>query len=484
MANSDKHYKDLKDLEESQTPEDNFEVEITDLDPLAEQQAENAPSENNVRNDRNKAVPSTSVRISLRSRLALRQRILRVVTSAVIILVALALILNSIIPVHTLLGLLARPTPTATLAPTLNIYHFYLDASPSWGKLSLDGHPLTFSTDEPLQLPRGRHQFVWQAEPFRTIRCTLSVPVTARDTCKHISIQSPTDSPPDEAQEVTFYDTLNMLPVTQQAALIQAAQAALAVEQSTTTVQPGEQFVHFVGSHFTDVATQPLHATLHFDLSVGNSHLENLLCANDFNMECFFLHRFQAQDVTQNCAWFCTEPDTYAPQIAPNSWQAVVIAHAYWDYATLDGRTIATDQPDTVLDLTNSAHFMFLNIVWDGVHWRATFNTLDAGGFNTLACLAANDEFSEVSPPVGLNSFGFSPVSTTVPALGCVEIVEPTAANPSAPAPVSSPQALCLYRFGIMLAANTTAHHYWPHMLVASAYEQSLARQLVASPAT
>ncbi len=497
MGSSDKHYQDLK---ESQTPNDEFEVELIDLDALCsrargagpEPYSKKAPYQSNVSNGRNDSddrdnrdhrdeeIAANHVRVSLRSRLALHQRLLRASISVAIVVVALVLILNSIIPVHTLLGLLVRPTHTTTLAPTSNTDYFYLDASPPWGKLTLDGHPLIISTIEPVQLARGRHQFTWQADPFRAMHCTLTVPVAATDTCKHISFHSSTTGS-DEAQEVTFYDTLNMLPPTQQTALIHAVQTALDAEQSTTTVQPGEQFVHFVGSHYTDVATQPLQATLHFDLSIGDTKLENILCANVYNIECSFLHTFQAQSVTQNCAWFCTESNTYTTYTVPNYWQAVVIAHEYWDYSTLDGRAIATDQPDTDLDLADSAHFISLNIVWDGFQWQSVFNAQDAGGFNTLACLAANNEFTEIPPPIGLNSFGFSQASTKVSALGCVEIVQATAANPSSSVPASPPQALCLYRFGVMLAANALAHRYWPHMPVATAYEQSLAKRLVAT---
>ena len=468
-------------------PNDDFEIEIIDLDMLPEESAVKAPGDSNDHNDGNEAIQQIPVRVSLRSKLTPRQRVIRVIGLAVVVIVSLTLILNGIAPVHSLLGLLVGPTPASIPMLTPDSNHFYLDASPPWGKLSLDGHPLAFSTVEPVQLPPGLHQFVWQAQPFHAIRCTLSVPVSATDTCKHFAIASPLNGSSEDAQEVMFYDTLNMLPTTQQAALILAAQAGLDAGQSTTTVQPGEQFVHFVGSRSTEVTTRPLHATLHYDLSVGNANLENSLCADSYNMECDFLHRFQAQDVTQSCAWFCTEPDTYTSSPVPDAWRAVVIAHAYWDYATLDGRTVATDQPDTILDLTNSAHFVFLTIAWDGTNWHAAINMQEAGGFNTLACLAAASEFSEIPPPVGLDGYGFSSAATTVSALGCVEIVQPTAAAPSAPAPssfASPPQALCLYRFGIILAANALAHHYWPHMPIANAYEQLLARQLAAMQPT
>lgn len=475
-----------KELEESQRQDDDFEIEMIDLDALAEElePAPESPRGRYGRNNADETIVPAPVRVSLRSKLTRRQRIVQIVASVAVIIVALVLILNSIVPVRSLLRLAAGPTPgpTSTLAP--NIDYFYLDASPPWGNLTLDGHPLTFSTIAPLQLSRGRHQFVWQASPFQPVRCRLSVPIAATDTCTHITIATQVNGSASTAQEVTFYDTLNMLSGTQQAALIQAAQAALDAAQSTTMVQPGEQFVHFVGSHTnstshtTDIATQQLHAILHFSLSVGDTGLENAICASPYSSECDSLYRFQSQNVTQNCAWFCTDPNSYTPLTVPNYWQAIVIAYEYWDFTTLDGHAIATNQPDTTHDLTNSAHLLFLNISWDGTHWQATFNTLQASGYNTPGCLAANNELNAMPPPVGLDSFGFSVTPATVPADGCLEIVQTTAASPSSAVPSSPPRAFCLYRFGIMLAANTLAHRYWPSMPVANPYEQALAKHL------
>jgi hypothetical protein len=470
-----------KDLEESQRQDDDFEIEIIDLDASPKRPASKLPGEGYERSDWHETLQPTPVRVSLHSKLTQRQRIVRLVGSAVVIIVALLLILNSIVPTHSLLGLLAAPTPAATATFAPNIDHFYLDASPPWGKLTLDGQPLTFSTNAPVQLARGHHQFVWQANPFQPARCTLSVPITATDTCKHFAIPTQVNGSASTAQEVTFYDTLNMLPKTQQAALIQAAQGALDAVQSTTTVQTGEPFVHFVGSHTTDIATQPLHATLHFSLSVGDPELENEICASHYSSECDSLYRFHSQDFTQNCDWFCTDPGSYSTLTVPNYWQALVIAHEYWDFVTLDGHTIATNQPDTTNDLTNSAHLLFLNIIWDGSHWQATFDALQASGYNTLGCLAANNELNVIPPPVGVISFGFSATPATVPADGCLEIIQLTAASPSSSVPVSPPQALCLYRFGVMLAANALAHRYWPSIPIANPGEQYLAKHLAAT---
>ncbi|MHB8600660.1 MAG: hypothetical protein ACYDER_28125 [Ktedonobacteraceae bacterium] len=470
-----------KDPGESQKQDDDFEIEIIGLAASPEEPASKSTGESGERSDLNETVQLTPVHVSLRAKLTRRQRIVRVSGSAIVIIVALLLILNSIVPTHRLLGLLAGPTPIATATLASNIDHFYLDAGPPWGKLTLDGQPLTFSTLEPVQFTRGHHQFVWQASPFQPIRCTLSVPVATTDTCKHITIATQVNGAASTAEEVTFYDTLNMLPKTQQTALIQAAQAALDSAQSTTTVQPGEQFVHVVGSHTTAIATQPLHAILHFSLSVGDPELENAICASYYNSECSSLYRFKSQDVTQNCDWFCTDPDSYTTFTVPNYWQTLVIAYEYWDFVTLDGHTIATNQPDTTRDLTNSAHLLFLNFIWDGTRWQATFDALQGGSYNSLGCLAANNELNAMPPPVGLDSFGFSVTPATVPANGCLAIIQSTAASPSSSVEVSPPQAFCLYRFGVLLAANALAHHYWPSMPVANPYEQSLAKRLAAT---
>ncbi len=464
-------------LEEWQGRDDELDIEIVDLDKLPEH-AEPVQEDDAEQGNGKEAAPLMPVRVSLRSRLTQRQRLWRMVVLAAVIIVALVLILNSVIPAHSLIGLLMGPTPTATATLAPNVDHFYLDASPPWGQLYLDGQLLSFSPIEPVQLSRGQHHFVWQAKPFQTVRCTLSVPISAGDTCKHVAVSTPIDGQNSEAEEVTFYDTLNMLPEAQQTTLIQAAQGALNAAQSTTTVQPGERFIDVVGNHTSAIATQPLHATVHFDLLVGNSNLQRLICSNTYSPECLFLYRFASQDTTQNCGWFCTEPGTYSPVTLPNYWQAGVIAYEYWNFTTLDGRPIAIDQPDTELNLTQSAHIILLNIAWDGTRWQAAINLEEESGYNTLACLAADNEFDQIPPPAGIGGFGFAVTPATVPADGCLDVVQTTAANPSASEPASAPQALCLYRFGIMLAVNVLAHRYWPSMALATPYEQKLAERM------
>jgi hypothetical protein len=62
---------------------------------------------------------------------------------------------------------------------------------------------------------------------------------------------------------------------------------------------------------------------------------------------------------------------------------------------------------------------------------------------------------------------------------GCVAAIVPQ--QQTIPPASTPPVAYCLYRFGVLLAANTLAHRYWPDLPVADAYEQQLAQQVAAN---
>jgi hypothetical protein len=49
------------------------------------------------------------------------------------------------------------------------------------------------------------------------------------------------------------------------------------------------------------------------------------------------------------------------------------------------------------------------------------------------------------------------------------------------PIAANAPQANILYRFGVLLAANSFAHRWWPNLPVVNSYEQAIANQLIAS---
>jgi hypothetical protein len=100
-----------------------------------------------------------------------------------------------------------------------------------------------------------------------------------------------------------------------------------------------------------------------------------------------------------------------------------------------------------------------------------------------LACSIAEDGLGQfldtgrVGTPHGTFDVRFATSSSL--AAGCVALVmlEPNTTTPTTGLP---PTAYCFYRFGLWLAANATAHQFWPTMLQANAYERNLAHQLIA----
>src|SRR5262249_47983966 len=74
------------------------------------------------------------------------------------------------------------PTPTATI-PLGGDTVFYEHGAP-WGRLTVDGRTSPFGAAPQMGfLVRGRHTVVYQADPFPSLRCIISTPESAADTC-------------------------------------------------------------------------------------------------------------------------------------------------------------------------------------------------------------------------------------------------------------------------------------------------------------
>ncbi len=242
--------------------------------------------------------------------------------------------------------LVVAPTPTATLVSGDNL--FYIQALPK-GTISIDGQTLKSVPDpssgqRPLQLSRGRHNIVWQAQPFAPISCVVSIPSTITNQCSDESItQSPSGS---NVRLITFNASLNNLPSTPRNALIHTLQDTLNTLQSTSIVQPGEHYLYTSpsGSVSTRIATQQLRATLHFNLDTNPAAKRTCtsisgedICANN----------------GQNCISFCTlQVNTYpgtppGTQAPTEGWTVLALFYPTWTYTTASGQIIAQNQPDS-----------------------------------------------------------------------------------------------------------------------------------------
>jgi hypothetical protein len=193
----------MRDIEPGQSQND-FEIHVSGLDELDTAANGSQPSHRS-----RKPVFSP------------RQRRLYLVLLNGLMIVVVVLILASTTSVRDLVSSVfihPTPSPTATLVPGVDL--FYVQASPSWGRLLADGHSTSIPAigiDPPLRFARGQHLLVWQADPFLSQRCTVSVPNSPADTCNYRETAPSTSGL--SAWVITFSESLATLSHEQRATL-------------------------------------------------------------------------------------------------------------------------------------------------------------------------------------------------------------------------------------------------------------------------
>ncbi len=469
---------------ESEQPrdQDDFEIEITDIDELEEFELSSTPSK--------PSQPRASQRFSPRLR-----RLQLVLTTSIVVL-AVMLILGSTAPVRELVGrLIIGPTSTPLPALGPGAYLFYIHGNPPWGRLSIDGHEVAHLpvviVDPPLRLSPGRHVLTWRADPFPAQSCTLTVPARySTDTCRlkdSIQVQSAI-----YASIVTFNESLNMLSDAQRASLIQATQAALDTRQYSETVQPGELFAYSPEVSGLEnnpcritsqsilcyaAAKQPLRATLRFQLDVNSSQ----------NSSCTILE--SCKIAGQDCRLFCDTTALEGHVLSSSlilEWHVLAVARSLWEYVRQDGQIIADHQSDTFIAEMQNEHFVPLSITWDNSGWHvSTLFPNPQVIYGDPVCASAIGDARALANNFVINGMSIQVLQQSVSgadlAAGCVVVITPGDAVGLPPTSTLSPplRAFCLHRFGVLLAANDLAHRQWPYLPLASTYEQHLAQQLV-----
>lgn len=473
-------------------------------------EAPSSPSPTPVPPEAESAAPARVPRASSGNRL---QTIITLSILAIVVLVILGTLtpLKNIVTQH-FSG--PSPTPVATLVPGDN--KFYIATGPAWGTVSIDGHPLSrlpvFGQDPPLQLSRGAHIITWHADPFQPESCTVYVPSLIKEPCPY------ENTSPGNPRTITFTASLANLPTSQRASLVAAAQAALNRFAATTTLQPGELYVRLVPpqSVGTGTAQQALQASEHFSLDTDPNSgrscnpYSGVVCSSAIGPG------------NSNCIQFCTfttnfEPGAVQPGAkSSTAWETMGLFYSTWDYHTLSGQSVAKGQPDTTeLDNVSDDYPVYFDIQWLNQKWRVTVNNTSPSFFagvnpvsqnpacqsihdqatqvldgcmtldtNYLACtsmqvLVSNNTTYMTTQNASKTSVNWSFLAGQNVADGCVAVIVPQ--QQTVP-PASTPQvAYCLYRFGVLLAANALAHRYWPDLPVADAYEQQIAQQVAAS---
>jgi hypothetical protein len=478
----------MSDVESEQTQND-FEIEISHVDKPD-------VADNSSKPVRPSASPLSSPR---------RRRLQLTITAAIVILTVI-LIMATTAPVRELVrGAFIHPalTPTPSLFPGVDL--FYIQGTPPWGHLSIDGHSIArlprISIDPPFRLTRGQHMLVWSAEPFQAQRCTVSIPARyGTDTCFYK--KTATANSELAAWVITFSESLVTLSGDLRIALIQAAQAALDAQPLTDTVQPGELYAlppqnpacqpAQVELQCYATAKQPLKATLSFQ--VDTDAVANAFCAGP-QPSCTFLY--------QNCHLFCTGSALVSS--ASQEWNVIAPVRSLWKFTTLEGRILVSDVPDNIFGdsitgQSNDEALLELSVTWENLEWHVAvlssasvqntdFDPLIANTQNSIflnpTCGSTQDEVGPLEPPADANGplyLQWQFMTGLLPAPGCLAVGTPRQVEGITPTPTYSPPfvAYCLHRFGVLLAANNMAHHSWPYLPLADAYEQHMAKQLAA----
>lgn len=385
-----------------------------------------------------------------------------------LLLFCLALLLSSVSGLHaSLLTSLLGSNPTPTAAAGLHIDLLYVNATPPWGTLGIDGtqpvHIPDPASGQPLRLRAGTHHLTWRAAPFPTRSCTISVPSLSTDTC----LADETAQTPDQhlAWIVSFTNAMLALPKAQQDALNRQIQRLLDEFQASDLVQPGEQFATTTAADDDPslpaaVAGQPLRATLH--LTLDSQGVGNACTSGGMVNACTINER--------RCGGLCTQSNQ------GQFWDVLAVIKTSWTYTTLDGRVVAINMADAQGSAARIEHVIALAIRWDDGAWHVQATPQFFNG--PIPCVTASD-YAAISTTFGTSpfqAFAWRYIPASNLAAGCLVVL--TSMTNGGPSPSASSQILYLHRFGIFLAINRLAQEYNPFLPHPTPYELGLARQL------
>ena len=306
--------------------------------------------------------------------------------------------------------------------------------------------------------------------------CTVSVPPNFRiDTCAYNQMLSNNQG---GGWLFKFPVSLTKLSNTQQEALISAVQAELQTYTSTEIVQPGEVYATDALGLQQAIAHKPLKVMVHYSLDT-NAAL-SISCGPYF----FTDSPHSCSNQGRNCHAFCNASEYFVPQQTKMQvWDVFVTVRVAFEYTTLDGKLIVqtVERVDSAMQYE---HLLPLQISLNGTQWHVVSSAslllsdipaqIPSFVCDTAQRKAANSSF--LGGTFESSFSGMTWKSISLPdTVSCLNVVTMPQSLTSVEA---QPYALCLYRFGIFLAANQLAHTYWPHMQVATVEEQHIAQQV------
>lgn len=377
-------------------------------------------------------------------------------------------------PRTTLDTLLGIPSPTATAPLALGTSIFFVAHRVPWGVLTIDStrndiadidivaslpnDPLDGSPD--FLLDRGRHQVVYNAPPFAPLRCVVTVPAAARDTCPLAT--------PDETQSQRYIvgaarildlgATLANLPAQSLADLKTAAAAAISLSTPTILARAGE---HYLGTDSqTHTFAQDAQATLFRAPWTGTPVFGQT-----------------------DCHFLC--PSTQDGSGGITAWNVgAQVRQGYHYTAAAPGGAVPDDTPLACTPASsNQPYCPILDQVELAVTWAGRWQvSLAATPQQSLTCQAASELLS-IWMYGAVGGGAYSPPMQPVPPVAAANPVEGCVAGVQIQQPSGTVTIELLYRFGVLLTLDAAGSAAFPYLPSADAPEQALAQQILAHKA-
>jgi hypothetical protein len=356
-----------------------------------------------------------------------------------------------------------KPTPLVRLGPdSLQVLH-----GVPWGTLRLDGQSaatlgislaprIPDETAPAFTLRKGQHTLEYTADPFPPLRCQISQPASASDTCP--LFDPPPKYPVQNQNGSRILDvgaTLDHLPASQLSALRQATQARLddGLGGAVARVALGARYLGADSQIAT--ATQPLNASPLFALNAD---------PND-----------DGPWAGQPCVILC---ETYpGAKLDASSWSIVAHVIVSWRYSQLNGKVALDHAPAATPERHQHIRQPFA-VRWNG-SWQVIISTASARIPTPLCAVATSllgERLTQATAPE-LATYAWDSISAPNTAEGCLLIGGPSNGN----GPVG-PTANVLYRFGVLYAANDAAHRLLPSLPLVDAHGQTIASQIATQP--
>jgi hypothetical protein len=362
-----------------------------------------------------------------------------------------------------------KPKVTPTLTPLVRLGPDSLQVlhGVPWGTLRLDGQsaatlgislaPRIPDESAPaFTLRKGQHALEYTAEPFPPLRCQISQPASASDTCP--IFDPPPKYPVQNQNGSRILDvgaTLDRLPASQLTALQQATQTNLntGLGGAVARVELGERYLGADGQVTT--TAQVWNAAPQYALNAD---------PND-----------DGPWAGQPCVTLC---ETYpGAKLDASAWSIVAHVIVSWRYTQLNGKVALDHAPAATPERHQHIRQPFA-VRWNG-SWQVIASTASVRVPTPLCAVATSllgEQLTHATAPE-LATYAWVSISAPNTADGCLLIGGPSNGN----GPVG-PTANVLYRFGVLYAANDAAHRLLPSLPLVDAHDQQIASQIATQP--